>query len=133
VGYRYYDAHKIAPAFPFGHGLSYTSFQFSDLTATPSGASLTVTNNGTVAGQEVVQLYLGFPSSAGEPPQQLKGFNKTALLAPGASVRVTLTLTHRDFSVWDATAHAWSVAKGVHHVGVGASSRDIRLEATVEM
>jgi beta-glucosidase len=80
-----------------------------------------------------VQLYLGFPANAGEPPQQLKGFNKTAVLAPGASVRVMLALTPRDFSIWDVTSHAWSVANGTHHVGVGASSRDIRLEAAVDL
>jgi beta-glucosidase len=133
VGYRWYDAHGVTPAFPFGHGLSYTTFAYSGLIASAAGASVTVTNSGRVAGQEVVQLYLGFPEAAGEPPQQLKAFGKTIALAPGESATVTLALTEREFSFWDVDTHAWVVAKGTHKVGVGASSRDIRLTSTIVM
>jgi hypothetical protein len=83
VGYRWHDAHNSPPAFPFGHGLSYTTFGYSNLTATASGVSFTLTNTGSVAGAEVAQLYLGFPASAGEPPQQLKGFQKVCALCEG--------------------------------------------------
>jgi beta-glucosidase len=131
VGYRWYDAHGVTPAFPFGHGLSYTTFAYSGLIASAAGASVTVTNSGRVAGQEVVQLYLGFPEAAGEPPQQLKAFGKTIALAPGESATITLALTEREFSFWDVDTHAWVVAKGTHKVGVGASSRDIRLTSTI--
>jgi beta-glucosidase len=133
VGYRWYDAHHVAPAFPFGHGLSYTTFQFTDLVATAHGIAVTVANNGSVTGTEVVQVYIGFPSSAGEPPLQLKAFNKTQPLAPGESTRVTMALTVREFSIWNVTSHQWSVAHGEHTIRVGASSRDIRLRTLISV
>ena len=72
VGYRWYTAHKVKAAFPFGHGLSYTKFAYSDVTATSKQVTVTVTNTGSVQGSEVAQLYLGFPASAGEPPLQVR-------------------------------------------------------------
>ncbi|EDQ89527.1 uncharacterized protein MONBRDRAFT_32335 [Monosiga brevicollis MX1] len=125
VGYRWYDHHAITPAFPFGHGLSYTSFEYSDIQASKTSVSVTVTNTGSKAGAEVAQLYLGFPSSAGEPPRQLKGFEKV-VLAPGAKTTVTFDLRPRDLSIWDVKQHAWSPVSGTFEVAVGASSRDIR-------
>ena len=131
IGYRWYDAHGVAPAFPFGHGLSYTSFTYADLAVSKSAVRFTVTNTGAVPGAEVAQLYLGFPAAAGEPPRQLKGFEKTAVLAPGASQTVTLVLDARSFSIWDVAQSAWSVVPGDFKVTVGSSSRDARLHATV--
>ncbi len=76
IGYRWYDAHQSEPQFPFGHGLSYTSFAYSGITANTSAVAVTITNTGALAGSEVAQLYIAFPESAGEPPLQLKGFAK---------------------------------------------------------
>jgi beta-glucosidase len=96
--------------------------------------SCTVTNNGTrgYAGQETAQLYLRFPSSAGEPPSQLKGWAKLPALAPGASTRASFSLADsRSFSIWDTQTHAWKFVDGEFGVMVGASSADIRLSGTV--
>jgi beta-glucosidase len=133
VGYRWYDANHVAPAFPFGHGLSYTTFSYSELHASAAGVTFTLTNNGTVAGSEVPQLYLQFPPSAGEPPQQLKGFQKVGPLAPGASQQVTIKLSSREFSIWSTAAHGWTPVSGKFGFAIGSSSRDIRLTAIVTM
>jgi beta-glucosidase len=93
--------------------------------------SVVVTNAGETPGREVAQLYLEFPAAAGEPPLQLKGFVKTTLLAKGASATVRFALSDRSFSTWDVASHAWVVASGTFGVHVGASSRDIRLNATI--
>eukprot|EP00937_MAST-01D_sp_MAST-1D-sp2_P003732 g3732.t1 len=132
VGYRWYDAHGVAPAFAFGHGLSFTTFTYANVTASAAAVSVDVTNTGTTAGHEVAQLYLGFPASAGEPPQQLKGFEKVRLRA-GETKTVTFALDERAFSVWDAAAHAWRVVEGEFSVAVGASSRDVRLKTTLSL
>jgi beta-glucosidase len=145
VGYRWYDANSVTPLFPFGYGLSYTSFSFSHLRisaktvrnqvsgAEPAscgcngqGATLVtvsarVTNTGTRAGAEVAQLYLGDPASAGEPPRQLKGFRK-ADLRPGQSVTVRFTLSGHDLSYWDDAASGWVVPDGTFQVYLGDSS-----------
>eukprot|EP00937_MAST-01D_sp_MAST-1D-sp2_P002356 g2356.t1 len=123
IGYRCYDAHKIEPAFPFGHGLSYTTFAYSNLKASAASVSVDVQNTGTVDGAETAQLYLAFPASAGEPPQQLKGFEKVSLKA-GAKTTVTFALGDRATSVWDANAHKWTKVAGEFAVSVGGSSRD---------
>jgi len=131
VGYRYYDAHKIEPKFAFGHGLSYAKFGYSGLSVKGLNISFTLKNSGSVAGAEVAQLYLGFPASAGEPPQQLKSFEKVSL-APGASASVTFALSAGDLAVWDAQAHEWAGVKGTFSLFVGASSRDIKLTGSLE-
>ena len=114
----------------------YTSFGYSALAVAGSGAtrtvSFTLANTGQRAGAEVAQLYLSFPPAAGEPPRVLRGFSKVQLDA-GATREVSLSLAPRDFSVWDATAHAWAVQRGTFGVSVGASSRDIRLVANVSV
>jgi beta-glucosidase len=127
VGYRWYDANHIKPAFPFGFGLSYTNFAYKDLRVTPSGASITVTNTGTRAGTDTPQLYLGLPQpdpNTVQPPKQLKGFQKVTL-APGESRRIAFPITTRDLSYWDSLADDWRVAPGCYAVMVGHSSRDI--------
>ncbi len=145
VGYRYYDANNETPLFPFGYGLSYTTFAFSHLRVTPqqvqngtsnpgtpacrcngqSGTqvtvSATVTNTGTVAGSDVAQLYLNDPAAAGEPPRQLKGFQKVTL-KPGQSTTVHFTLSGHDLSYWNDTANGWVVPDGTFGVYVGDSS-----------
>ncbi|WP_018658561.1 beta-glucosidase family protein [Actinomadura flavalba] len=128
VGYRHYDAKGIAPRYPFGHGLSYTTFRYGGLAVRPDGVQVTVTNTGTRPGYAVPQLYLGLPSSAAvpQPPRQLRGYRKVAL-APGQSTRVTFPLTTRSLSHWDVRANAWKVAPGCYRVGVGASSRNLPL------
>merc|ERR1712224_1140967 len=128
VGYRFYDAMGInfTTGFPFGHGLSYTQFGYSKLSMKGTKISVEVKNTGPVAGAEVVQLYLGFPKEAGEPPLQLKGFQKTKTLQPGEAQTISMKLGKRDMSIWDSNAHAWSLVTGVFKVMVGSSSRDIR-------
>ena len=132
VGYRFYEEHAIAftTGFPFGHGLSYTTFKYSQMTVDTTASPYTVTfdlaNTGSVAGSEIVQLYLGFPDFAGEPPIQLKGFKKVTLNS-GEKTTVTLDVTPRDVSIWDAVKHAFVVVSGQFAVKVGSSSRDLRL------
>jgi beta-glucosidase len=130
VGYRWYDARNLTPLFPFGYGLSYTSFAFSNLRVTPPqlagrGAPVTVTarvtNTGPVTGAEVAQLYLGDPAAAGEPPRQLKGFQKVTL-RPGQSAEVSFTLDRHDLSYWNDSANGWVVPDGGFRVYVGDSS-----------
>ncbi|WP_249227818.1 glycoside hydrolase family 3 C-terminal domain-containing protein [Kutzneria sp. CA-103260] len=138
LGYRWYDATGTAPLFPFGFGLSYTSFRYANLSVTGPDASghvqvgLDLTNTGSRAGAEVPQVYLGFPSSAGEPPWQLKGFTKVTL-SPGQTRHVVLTLDRSAFSVWDTVKHGWQVPGGTYKVTLGASSRDARLSGSVQV
>ncbi len=130
VGYRWYDAKNQAPLFPFGFGLSYTTFQYGAATVNhKSGDDATVnvkvTNSGKRRGSEVVQLYVGMPTEAGEAPRQLKGFSRVEL-NPGESKTVSMALNKESLSVWDEAAHDWKVYPGKYSVEVGASSRDIR-------
>lgn len=136
VGYRHFDTLDVPVAYPFGYGLTYTSFAYSGLEVSPSGesdgegawtVSFTVTNTGDRAGQEVAQLYTGVEQDhPTRPVRELRGFAKVAL-EPGESVRVGLPLTGRDLSVWDSRDGRWSLAAGTYTVSVGASSRDLRL------
>lgn len=139
VGYRYYDAKRMDVAFPFGHGLSYTTFAYEDLSVVVSGegptASLTVdvtvTNTGPVAGAEVVQVYVGDPQAAVvRPERELKAFGKVSL-APGGTRTLTFELGARDLSYWHPVLRRWVVEGGEFVVSVGASSRDLRGSATV--
>ena len=127
MDYRFYTTRRVAPAFSFGFGLSYTTFNYSNLSCSPRGVSLQVLNSGRVAGAEVVQLYLGFPAAAASPAMQLKGFVKTAPLLPGASTPVTLPLQARDLAVWDAGERQWRAVAGTFLVYVGAAVDEIRL------
>jgi len=128
VGYRWYNAHNVVPAFAFGHGLSYTEFEYSNLKIQRRSVSFSVNNIGKADGAEVSQLYLGFPAFAEEPPKQLKGFKKIVLKA-GENARVTFDLTDRDLSIWDVASaqHRWSLVPGEFDVMIGTSSEDIRL------
>jgi beta-glucosidase len=136
VGYRWYDAQNIAPLFPFGFGLSYTTFSMSNLTVSPASPDNTVqvgvdvTNTGPRRGAEVVQIYVSAPAPAGEPPKQLKGFAKLTL-DPRQTQHVNVTLNQRAFSIWDTTANQWAVASGQHEILVGDSSRNLPLHGAV--
>jgi beta-glucosidase len=128
VGYRWYDAKNIAPLFPFGYGLSYTTFRYSGVAVKPtaSGAAVTfkLTNTGTRAGAEVAQVYVGDPASVAEPPKQLEAFRRVTL-SPGQSTTLTVPLGWRSFAHWDTCSHQWAVSAGSYQVMVGSSSRDI--------
>jgi beta-glucosidase len=134
IGYRWYDALRRAVRYPFGHGLSYTTFEYTDLAVTDDvRVSCTVTNTGARAGSEVVQLYVGDPDAAvRRPVRELRGFEKVTL-EPGDSTRVTFELSARDFAYWDIVAGAWRREGGEFVLEVGASSRDIRLRTSIEL
>jgi beta-glucosidase len=130
VGYRWYDEKGQEPLFPFGFGLSYTTFHYSDLHVEHEGTEqvtvkIRVTNSGKREGAEVVQLYLGSPPAAQEPSKQLKGFEKI-LLKPGESRIVTMRLNGDSLAAWDPETHGWKVHPGAYSVMIGSSSRDIR-------
>ncbi|HEX6445687.1 MAG TPA: glycoside hydrolase family 3 C-terminal domain-containing protein [Streptosporangiales bacterium] len=141
VGYRWNTAEHVEPMFPFGFGLSYTTFAFSHLTATPVLApgpggrvqvGVDVTNTGDRAGAEVAQVYLSFPSAAGEPPIQLKGFRKVSLQA-GQTRHLTFTLDQRAFSIWHAEGGGWTTVDGTYNIRVGDSSEHLPLSAPVRV
>jgi len=135
VGYRHFDAAALEPLFPFGHGLSYTAFEYSGLrvrahgrgAATRVEARFDITNAGERAGAEIAQLYVSdLRAGAPRPPRELKGFAKVRL-EPGESRAVSFRLGWRDLAYFDQEASAWTVEPGVFQVQVGASSRDLRL------
>ncbi len=140
VGYRWYDKVAREVAHPFGHGLSYTTFGYADLRAEvpdPARAETTVaftlTNTGPRAGSEVAQIYVtDVEASADRPERELKAFRKVRLAA-GESHRVEVRLTERDFAFWDERRHRWTVEPGTFRIAVGASSRDLRLSADVDL
>jgi beta-glucosidase len=137
VGYRWYDAQNITPLFPFGFGLSYTTFDYHDLVVTPGAnhtatVSLRVTNSGARSGAAVPQIYVSQPASNGEPPKNLVAFKKVSL-DPGQTVTATFALTTAAFRHWDSTAHAWAVTAGTYTVYAGSSSRDLPLHAAVPL
>jgi len=146
VGYRWYDARDLAVQYPFGHGLSYTTFAYSGLVVSTSSISgkgatdgagltarVTVTNTGGVAGREVVQCYVSLPgSSVPRAPRALASF-AVVDLAPGESREVELTVSRDDLAYWDVRADRWLVEGGTYRVEVGASSRDIRAAAETKV
>ena len=135
VGYRWYDQNKVTPLFPFGYGLSYTTFKFSDLQienasvdgVTPVRVSATITNTGKVAGSDAAQLYLGYPAAAGEPPRKLVDF-KRVTLAAGESKRLSFTIRPSDEWWWNT--NGWDETTGTYKVWVGDSSALADLPAT---
>ncbi|MGV0809136.1 glycoside hydrolase family 3 C-terminal domain-containing protein [Mycolicibacterium setense] len=135
VGYRWYDARDMPVTFPFGHGLSYTRFDYSGLEVTATGEGLavrlTVTNTGTRSGREVVQVYAGHPGSAvGRPVRWLAGFGSVTL-DPGERSKVEIPVSRADLAYWSPDAGRWVLESGEYLVSVGASSRDLRLSASV--
>ena len=133
VGYRYYQTAGVPVAFPFGYGLSYTSFAYSDLKVTADSVSLTVTNTGARDGAEIVQVYIAKPGAEiFRPAQELKAFARVPLAA-GESRTVTLPLDDKAFRYWNTRTDCWEVEGGRYEVRVGASSADIRLMANVDI
>ena len=150
IGYRHHDAIEGPVSYPFGHGLSYTTFAYEDLTVAPIDAaraadgrtwrgvprlevSATVTNTGAVAGKEVVQLYVGAPrTETARPIRELKDFAKVSL-EPGESTTVVFVVDERDLSSWSTRADGWVLEPGTFEIALGASSRDLRLMTTVEV
>ncbi len=140
VGYRYYNTFGVKPAYEFGYGLSYSTFGYGPLKLSAATltdkltATLTVTNTGKVAGKEVVQFYVSAPKGAlAKPASELKGFAKTALLAPGQSQTLTFALTPADLASYDTAASAWVADAGTYTVQVGASSLAIKQRATFQV
>lgn len=137
VGYKWFDARNLAPQFPFGHGLSYTSFAYSDLdlVRTDKGvvATVTVTNAGQRAGADAVQLYVSPPPRSNwEAPKRLAGFAKVTLW-PGHSTRVSMDVDPRLLSIWDQTNPGWSRAPGVYTFSAAHSSRDLGKGVAIEL
>ena len=130
VGYRYYDKAQKNVRYPFGHGLSYTSFEYSGLQINDKNVSVSIKNTGNVAGSEVVQLYVA-PKTQGifRPTRELRGFEKIFLF-PGESKTVSFALDNRSFSVW---SNGWKIPQGEYIIEIGSSSRDIRLSQSINM
>ncbi len=138
VGYRHFDTHKVAVAYPFGFGLSYTTFDYDGLTVDASSegrvrASVRITNTGPTAGREVAQVYVSAPHGAlQKPAQELRAFGKTDLLQPGQSQVLQFEIDARDLASFDSSRGRWVADPGSYSLRVGASSRDIRVQQAFE-
>lgn len=140
VGYRYYNTFDVKPAYPFGYGLSYTNFTYSNLKLSSSNysgkitATIEITNTGKTAGKEVVQLYIASPSNKmDKPSEELKGFAKTNLLKPGEKQTITFTIDAKDMASFDTNTTSWVAEAGNYTVKVGASSTDTRQTASFHL
>ncbi len=135
VGYKWFDAENKDPLFPFGCGLSYTTYAYSDL-KTETGKGLTVSfkvrNTGDRAGEEIAQVYLTLPASTAEPPRRLVGWSKVAL-RPGEQKAITVEVEPLFLTVFNVDKDAWGIAPGDYKVWVGASSRNLPLSAAVQL
>jgi beta-glucosidase len=135
VGYKWYDAENKPVLFPFGHGLSYTTYAYSDLKVTPgqdTTVTFTVKNTGGRAGAEIAQVYAALPAGAGEPPKRLVGWSKFQL-GPGESKQVTVTVPPLYLSVYDVDSNSWKLVPGSYTVMAGGSSKDLPLTAKVNL
>lgn len=137
VGYKWYDAEKKPVLFPFGFGLSYTTYSYSDFKARASTnnevrVSFTLKNTGSRAGAEVAEVYAALPSSAGEPPKRLVGWSKVPLNA-GESRDVSVTIDPKLLSIYDENSKAWKLVPGEYTFMAGGSSQDLPLTGTVEL
>ena len=131
VGYRYFEKAEVKPAFPFGFGLSYTSFEYKNLTVVDKGVSFEITNTGNVDGKEISQLYVGLQGSEViRPVKELKGFAKVFLKA-GETKKVSIPFDDKTFRYFNVKTNKWEIEKGTYDIYVGASSNDIRLTATI--
>ena len=140
VGYRYYNTFNIKPAYEFGYGLSYSTFEYSDLKLSAGTfkdkltVSVKITNSGKVAGKEAVQLYVAAPAGKlDKPSHELKTFGKTELLEPGKSQVLTFVLTGQDLASFDPASSSWIVEPGKYEVQIGASSQNIRQRSSFDV
>jgi beta-glucosidase len=140
VGYRYYNTFKVAPAYAFGYGLSYTNFSYSSLKLSSVNfkgnitATIDITNTGKVAGKEVVQLYLTAPATKlNKPAEELKGFAKTNLLQPGQKQTISFVIKAEDMASFDTNSTSWVAEAGKYQVKIGASSTDIKQIASFSL
>ena len=132
VDYRYNDAKNVTPLFEFGFGLSYTTFVYSDFSMGTTmdksqdvSVEFQISNTGSRDGHEIAQLYLGFPASAGEPPKQLKDFDRK-MIQKGQSQKVTLVVKRKEMQIWDVVSQSWIIPQGTFTVFIGSSSRNIK-------
>ena len=133
VGYRYYDTSKVRVMYPFGFGLSYTTFEYSDIKVDEAGVAFTVKNTGKADGAEVAQLYVGMKDAkVYRPEKELKGFAKVFLKA-GESAEVKIPFDDKTFRYWNVRTNAWEIEGGTYRIMVGASCADIRLEAEADV
>lgn len=133
VGYRYYDSSKVRVQYPFGYGLSYTEFTYSDLRISSEGIRVLITNTGDYDGAEVVQMYVGLPNAiVFRPEKELKGFDKVFLKA-GESREVIIPFDDKTFRYWNVKTEQWEVEEGTYHIMVGASVLDIRQEGEIQV
>jgi beta-glucosidase len=138
IGYRWYQSAGITPLFPFGYGLSYTKFSFSNLNVGAFNANgtatvtATITNTGSVAGADVAQLYVGDPAASQDPPKQLKGFQRVTL-NPGQSAPVSFPLTIHNLASWSSTANVWEAQAGTYSISVGDSSVNLPLTGSTSL
>jgi beta-glucosidase len=135
VGYKWYDAEKKEVLFPFGYGLSYTTYSYSSLDLQPGDtltASFTVKNTGQRAGEEIAQVYASLPDSAGEPPRRLVGWTKLSLAA-GESRQATVHIDRKLLEIYAEDADSWKLVPGTYTLSVGSSSRDIPLQKTIQL
>ena len=138
IGYRWYQSQNITPQFPFGYGLSYTKFSFSNLKVGAFNANgnatvtATVTNTGSVAGADVAQMYVGDPAASQDPPEQLAGFQRVNL-NPGQSATVSFPLTIHDLASWSAADNAWEAQAGTYSISVGDSSASLPLTGSTSL
>jgi beta-glucosidase len=133
VGYKWYDAEKKTVLFPFGFGLSYTTYSYSGLSVTPGDSTtvlFTIKNTGKRAGTEIAQVYASLPDSAGEPPKRLVGWTRVEL-APGESKQVSVLVSRDRLSVYEEDSNSWKLVPGNYVIRVGNSSRDLPLQQTM--
>jgi beta-glucosidase len=133
VGYKWYDAEKKAVLFPFGFGLSYTTYSYSGLKVAPGDSttvSFTVKNTGSCAGTEIAQVYASLPDAAGEPPKRLIGWTRVELAA-GESKQVSVPVSRDRLTVYDEASDSWKLVPGSYVVRVGGSSQDLPLQQAV--
>jgi len=139
VGYRHFDTKKIKVLYPFGYGLSYTTFEYSNLQVKVEGEQIKVCadikNTGKVAGREVVQLYVGKPAVEGllMPAKELKAFAKTKSLNPGESQTVEMVVPRSELATWMEAEEKWNVASGDYSISVAANVADVKLQKTVTL
>jgi beta-glucosidase len=146
---RWYDANGVTPVFPFGHGLSYTTFTYSQLTFEVVNKTLfmdnsapinsivgyvgfTIANTGSRSGSEIPQIYLSYPESAQEPPKQMRNFVKVSVEV-SQTQRLRLPLRKRDLSIWNSDIHQWQLISGEFQYYVAASARDIKLRGAFQV